>query len=92
MSKNTENKISHSDTHEFPAHLVQSNRQKTKLRFPTVRGFNKGDLVKVPSGETLFVGDVLMRDRGKEKRSLHMTEQTGGSPVFPIFANSNAFA
>jgi len=83
MNMNMKNKI--------PAHLTQTNRQRTMVRFPSVVGFKKDDLVVVPTGETMQVGTLLMRDRGTEKRELLMTNRVGGNPVTPIRANGNVF-
>jgi len=83
MNTNMKNKM--------PAHLTQTNRQRTMVRLPSVVGFLQGDLVVVPTGETMQVGTLLMRDRGTEKRELLMTNRVGGNPVTPIKANGNVF-
>tara|TARA_R110000764_G_C10734012_1_gene349827 strand:- start:55 stop:303 length:249 start_codon:yes stop_codon:yes gene_type:complete len=80
---NTKNKM--------PSHLVQTNRQRTMVRLPSVVGFKKDDLVAVPTGETMKVGSLLMRDKGREKRELLMTDRSGGQPVSPITGGGNVF-
>ena len=80
---NTKNKM--------PSHLVQTNRQRTMVRLPSVVGFAEGDLVVVPTGETMKVGSLLMRDKGREKRELLMTDRSGGQPVSPITGGGNVF-
>lgn len=75
----------------FPAHLVQENQQKTLRRLPSVLGKKAGNLVRVPSGETLLVGKVLFRDKSKERRCLLLTNKTGGIEVFPIRGGGNVF-
>ena len=80
---NTKNKM--------PSHLVQSNRQRTMVRLPSVVGFKKDDLVAVPTGETMHVGSLLLRDKGREKRELLMTDRCGGQPVSPITGGGNVF-
>jgi len=77
--------------HTMPAHLVQTNQSGTKVRFPSVLNQTEGTLVVLPSGETMEVGSLLVRDRGVEKRELVMSADTGGTPVFPVFANGNVF-
>ena len=88
---NTKNKILTNSPTSFPAHLVQTNKAGTLARLPSVLGLDKGTLVKVPTGETLIVGDVLMRDKGRDKRELLLTSKTGGLPVSPINMGGNVF-
>jgi len=78
-------------TCKMPAHLVQKNSSGTKVRFPSVLNQTEGTLVVLPSGETMEVGSLLLRDRGVEKRELLMSIETGGTPVIPVFANGNVF-
>lgn len=80
---NTKNKM--------PSHLVQSNRSRTMVRLPSAVGFLEGDLCVVPTGETMKVGSLLMRDKGREKRELLMTDRCGGQPVSPITGGGNVF-
>ena len=89
---------------KIPAHLIQTNHQRTMVRLPSVVGFDESDLVVVPTGEIMVVGSLLMRDRGTEKRELLMTNRTGSRwayrgrvflrrprAVTPIKANGNVF-
>ena len=76
---------------KMPAHLVQTNRNRTMVRFPSVVGFLEGDLCVVPTGETMQVGSLLLRDKGREKRELLMTDRCGGRAVTPITGGGNVF-
>jgi len=78
--KNHQNKM-HTD-------LMQCNQSGTKVRFPSVIGeFRVGDLVKVPTGQTLEVGRRLLGS----KRELLLSYKKGGVEVWPIAANVNIF-
>lgn len=70
------------------ADLLQFNASGNKVRFPSVIGeFRAGDLVKVPTGQTLEVGRRLLGS----KRELLLSYKKGGVEVWPIAANSNIF-